>query len=39
MPIEVYNFVRKVKRYYTFLQQIYKIIYDKFRDTSIEMSL
>jgi hypothetical protein len=39
MPIEAYNSVGKIERYYTFLQQIYKIICNKFHDTSIKMSL
>jgi hypothetical protein len=39
MPVEAYNSIRKVKQYYTFLQQVYKIIYNKFRDTSAEASL
>jgi hypothetical protein len=39
MPVEAYNSIRKVKRYYTLLQQVYKIIYDKLRDTSAKASL
>jgi hypothetical protein len=39
MPVEAYNSVRKVERYHTLLQQAYKIICDKFRDTSAKTSL
>jgi hypothetical protein len=39
MPVETYNSVRKIKRYYTFLQQIYKIICNEFHDTSIKINL
>jgi hypothetical protein len=37
--IEAYNSIGKIKRYYVFLRQIYKIIYNEFRDISAEMSL
>jgi hypothetical protein len=37
--VETYNSIRKVKRYYIFLQQIYKIICNKLRDTSTKTSL
>jgi hypothetical protein len=41
MPVETYNLVNKIKRYYGFLRQAYKIICDKLRDieTSTEVSL
>jgi hypothetical protein len=39
IPVEAHNSIGKIKRYYVFLQQVYKIIYDKFRDTSAEASL
>jgi hypothetical protein len=39
MPVEAYNSIGKIERYYTLLQQIYKIIYNKLRDTSTETSL
>jgi hypothetical protein len=39
MPVETYNSIRKVKRYYTFLRQVYKIIYNEFHNTSIKISL
>jgi hypothetical protein len=39
MPIEAHNSIGKIKRYHTPLQQVYKIIYDKFRDTSAKISL
>jgi hypothetical protein len=39
MPIEAYNSIRKIKRYYILLQQAYKIIYDKLRDISTKISL
>jgi hypothetical protein len=37
--VEAYNSVRKVKRYHALLRQVYKIICDKFRDTSIKINL
>jgi hypothetical protein len=41
VPVEAYNSIDKVKRYYGFLQQVYKIICNKLRDieTSTKMSL
>jgi hypothetical protein len=39
MPVEAYNSIKKVERYYAFLRQVYKIIYNKFRDTSAKTSL
>jgi hypothetical protein len=39
MLVEAYNSIRKVKRYYILLQQVYQIIYNKFRDTSTKTSL
>jgi hypothetical protein len=39
MPVEAYNFVRKVERYYTPLQQVYEIIYNELRDTNTKVSL
>jgi hypothetical protein len=39
MPIKTYNSIGKIKKYYTFLQQVYKIIYNEFHDISIEISL
>jgi hypothetical protein len=39
MPVEAYNSVGKVERYYISLRQVYKIIYDELRDTSAEVSL
>jgi hypothetical protein len=39
MPIETYNFVRKIKRYHTLLQRVYEIIYDKFRDINAKINL
>jgi hypothetical protein len=39
MPVKAYNFVGKVEKYYTLLQQIYKIIYNEFRNISIKVSL
>jgi hypothetical protein len=39
MPVEAYNSIEKIKQYYTLLQQVYKIIYDKLRDTSTKASL
>jgi hypothetical protein len=39
IPIEAYNSIRKVERYYTFLQQVYEIIYNEFRDTNTKMNL
>jgi hypothetical protein len=39
VPVEAYNSVGKVKRYYTLLRQAYKIICNKLRDTSAEISL
>jgi hypothetical protein len=38
-PVEAYNSIGKIERYYTLLRQVYKIICNKFRDTSAEMSL
>jgi hypothetical protein len=35
MPVEAYNSIRKVERYYSPLQQVYKIIYNKLRGTRI----
>jgi hypothetical protein len=37
--VETYNSIGKVKQYYAFLRQVYKIIYNKFRDTSAKASL
>jgi hypothetical protein len=39
MLVETYNSIGKIERYYTFLQQVYKIIYNKLHNTSIEISL
>jgi hypothetical protein len=41
VPVEAYNLVSKIKRYYNLLQQAYKIIYDELCDTktSTKMSL
>jgi hypothetical protein len=39
MPVETYNSIGKVERYYTLLQQVYKIICNEFHDTSIKMNL
>jgi hypothetical protein len=41
MPVEAYNSVDKIERYYGSLQQTYKIIYDELcnTETSAEMSL
>jgi hypothetical protein len=39
IPVEAYNSIGKIKQYYIFLQQVYKIICNKFRDTSTETSL
>jgi hypothetical protein len=39
MPVEAYNSIGKVKRYYAFLRQVYKIIYNEFRDTSTKINL
>jgi hypothetical protein len=39
IPVEAYNSIGKIKRYYTFLQQVYKIICDELHDTSVEVSL
>jgi hypothetical protein len=39
IPVEAYNSIRKIKQYYTPLQQVYKIIYNEFRDTSTKASL
>jgi hypothetical protein len=39
MLVKAYNFIRKIERYYIFLQQVYKIIYDELRDTSAKISL
>jgi hypothetical protein len=33
IPVEAYNLVGKIKQYYGFLRQAYKIIYDKLYDT------
>jgi hypothetical protein len=33
MPVETYNSIGKVERYYSLLQQVYKIIYDELRGT------
>jgi hypothetical protein len=39
MPVKAYNSIGKIKQYYIFLQQVYEIIYDEFRDTNAKMSL
>jgi hypothetical protein len=39
MPVEAYNSIGKIERYYILLRRVYKIIYDKLRDTSAETSL
>jgi hypothetical protein len=39
MPVEAYNSIGKIERYYTPLRQVYKIICDKLRDTSTKTSL
>jgi hypothetical protein len=39
MPVEAYNSIGKVERYYTFLRQVYEIIYNEFRDTNTKISL
>jgi hypothetical protein len=39
MLVETYNSIGKIKRYYAFLQRVYKIIYDELYDTSIKISL
>jgi hypothetical protein len=39
IPVETYNSIGKVERYYTLLQQVYKIIYNELYDTSIEINL
>jgi hypothetical protein len=41
VPVEAYNSVGKIERYYNLLRQAYKIIYNELRDTetSTEMSL
>jgi hypothetical protein len=39
IPVETYNSIGKIKRYYTFLQQVYKIICNELHDTSIKISL
>jgi hypothetical protein len=39
MPIKAYNSIGKIKRYYVFLQQVYEIIYNEFRDTNTKISL
>jgi hypothetical protein len=31
--VEAYNSIRKIKRYYNLLRQVYKIIYNEFRGT------
>jgi hypothetical protein len=37
--IETYNSIRKIKRYYAFLQQVYEIICNELRDTNTKISL
>jgi hypothetical protein len=39
IPVETYNSIGKIKRYYIFLQQVYKIICNELHDTSVEVSL
>ena len=39
IPIKVYNSIRKVKRYYTLLCRVYKIISLELEDTSKELTL
>ena len=39
VPIEAYNSIRKVKKYYTPLQQVYKIIWDKFTDKQVNKEI
>jgi hypothetical protein len=39
MLVKAYNSIRKVKQYYTFLQQVYEIIYNELRDINAKMSL
>jgi hypothetical protein len=39
MPVETYNSIRKIERYYILLQQVYEIIYNEFRDTNTKISL
>jgi hypothetical protein len=39
IPVKAYNSIRKVERYYTFLRQIYEIIYNEFRDTNTKINL
>jgi hypothetical protein len=39
IPVEAYNSIRKIKRYYIFLQQVYKIICNELYDTSIKINL
>jgi hypothetical protein len=39
IPVKAYNSIGKVERYYTFLQQVYEIIYNKFRDTNTKINL
>jgi hypothetical protein len=39
IPVETYNSIGKIERYYVFLQRVYKIIYDEFHDTSVKISL
>jgi hypothetical protein len=39
MPVEAYNSIGKVERYYALLRQVYKIIYNELRDTSTKANL
>jgi hypothetical protein len=39
IPVEAYNSIGKVERYYAPLRQAYDIIYNKFRDTNTKISL
>jgi len=39
VPIKAYNSVRKVKRYYTPLRRVYKIISLELEDASEELTL
>jgi hypothetical protein len=39
MPVETYNSIGKIERYYILLRRVYKIICNEFRDTSTKTSL
>jgi len=39
VPVKAYNNIRKVKRYYTLLRRVYKIISLELKDASEELTL